>query len=89
MPVKDVAGALGVFLVETDRTLVDSYLSPAALVATTDFSGHPWQLEPVYVDFHPAQHNSQESRPGKDRNRAGKSATISHCVVQRAWRETA
>jgi hypothetical protein len=25
---KDVPGALGVFLVETDRTLVDSHLSP-------------------------------------------------------------
>src|SRR6185295_2385416 len=34
---KDVPGALGVFLVETDRTLVDSHLSPRK----------PWSFRPI------------------------------------------
>ncbi len=34
---EDVAGALGVFLVEADRPLVDSHLALFSLVATTAF----------------------------------------------------
>jgi hypothetical protein len=48
-----MAGALGVFLIETDRTLVDSHLSPLCQplepIAMPFLAKHLNSLEPVYV----------------------------------------
>src|SRR5262249_21984393 len=49
---KDVACPLGVFLVEADRTLVDSHLSPRkSWSRRLSLASHPCSLEPVYVGF--------------------------------------
>ena len=52
---EDVAGTLGVFLIETDRTLVDSHLSPLCLLSLDQddclLASHLNLLEPVYVGF--------------------------------------
>jgi hypothetical protein len=45
-----VAGALGVFLIETDRTLVDSHCTLLSLDRDDRFlASHLSLLEPVYV----------------------------------------
>ena len=49
---EDVAGALGVFLIETDRTLVDSHCTLMSLDRDDCFlASHLSLLEPVYVGF--------------------------------------
>ena len=53
---EDVAGALGVFLIKTDRTLVDSHLSPLCHPLESHsrqliLASHLNRLEPVYVGF--------------------------------------
>jgi hypothetical protein len=52
---EDVTGPLGIFLIETDRTLVDSHLQPSlSLSLDRDdcfLASHLCLLEPVYVGF--------------------------------------
>ncbi|MBA7466074.1 hypothetical protein ES707_01247 [subsurface metagenome] len=90
---EDVACPLGVFLVETDRTLVDSHLSPRK----------PWSfrpilvsgsscLEPVYVGFFIRRDTNLAPKapsPKIATSCPGDRQPISIYVAQRAWRETA
>jgi hypothetical protein len=84
---------LGVFLVETDRTLVDSHLSPRKPWSRRlILASHQSSLEPVYVGFFILRSTNLDKKAALAKiaiscreDRQG----ISLCVVQRAWRETA
>src|SRR5689334_19240702 len=88
-----VAGALGVFLVETDRTLVDSH---AALVCrrwcVPDSASHSSLLEPVYVGFFIlcSTNLDRAAAPAKIAISCRESRqAIALCVAQRVLCETA
>ena len=70
---EDVAGPLGVFLIETDRTLVDSHstlFKPVRRLGRRLFlASHLNSLEPVYVGFcGRAHHKSRQWRPAISRS---------------------